>query len=310
MPSYNFKKEAEVFVVYNASKYKLDVSSITFSQTFTEQSYSVKTLHNQKNLFDSSVINKANPANFEITLPLLKEADFTTVFDLLVKYASTTSTLSTFDIYISTELDVFKVEKSVITNGSFVIEKSRPLSLTVSGEASKLSYLGLKTDVGIPGSSVSRSATTSYMISPQVSITLNSVVLSNIVSASMELQNNIDWNPYTTVHGALNTTSSANSMYPSDFTLGQRILGGTIATYVTETKQSGALALQSWDSSAPILLKAGEGTGTAFRGITLNGNCSFTNRVGSGSVFVQNFDWRLTDNPTDLGNILTYTTGA
>ena len=97
MPSYNFKKEAEVFVVYNASKYKLDVSSITFSQTFTEQSYSVKTLHNQKNLFDSSVINKANPANFEITLPLLKEADFTTVFDLLVKYASTTSTLSGSD---------------------------------------------------------------------------------------------------------------------------------------------------------------------------------------------------------------------
>ena len=99
-------------------------------------------------------------------------------------------------------------------------------------------------------------------------------------------------------------------MYPSDFTLGKRILGGTIATYVTETKQSGTLALQSWDSSAPILLKVGEGTGTAFRGITLNGNCSFTNRVGSGSVFVQNFDWRLTDNPTDLGNILTYTTGA
>ena len=310
MPSYNFRKEAEVFIVYSGSKHKLDISSINFSQTFTEKSYSVKTLHNQKNLFNSSVINKANPANFDITFPLLKEGDFTTVFNLLVNYAGTTNKVRTFDLYISTELDVFKVETAVITNGSFVIERSRPLSLTVSGEASKLSYLGLKSAVTIPGSLVSRSATATYMIRPQVSVTLNSSILSNIVSVSMEVQNNIEWNPYTTVHGALATTSSTTSMYPSDFVLKKRILGGTIVNYVTEQKYSGGLALQSWDSSAPISIKAGEGTGTLFRGVSLAGNCSFTNRVGAGSVFLQNFDWRLTDNPTDLGNILTYTTGA
>ena len=247
MPSYNFLKEAEVFVVYSGSKHQIDVSSISFSQTFTEKSYSVKTLHNNKNLFDSSVINKANPADFELTFPLLKEGDFKTVFNLLVNYSGTTNKIRTFDLYISTELDVFKLETAVITNGSFVIERSRPLSLTVSGEASKLSYLGLKSAVTIPGSSVSRSGTMTYMASPQLSVTLNSSILSNIVSVSMEVQNNIDWNPYTTVHGALNTTSSANSMYPSDFTLKKRILGGSITTYVTEDKYSGGLALQSWD---------------------------------------------------------------
>tara|TARA_B100001094_G_C18194542_1_gene809670 strand:- start:5553 stop:6485 length:933 start_codon:yes stop_codon:yes gene_type:complete len=310
MPSYNFLKEAQVFVVYSGSKHQIDISSINFSQTFTEQSYSVKTLHNQKNLFDSSVINKANPANFDITFPLLKEGDFKTVFNLLVNYAGTTNKIRAFDLYISTELDVFKLETAVITNGSFVIERSRPLSLTVSGEASKLSYLGLKSAVTIPGSSVSRSATATYMMQPQLSVTLNSSVLSSIVSVTMEVQNNIDWNPYTTVHGALTTTSSANSMYPSDFTLKKRILGGSITAYVTEDKYSGGLALQSWDSSAPISIAAGEGSGTAFRGVALSGNCSFTNRVGSQAVFLQNFDWRLTDNPTDLGNILTYTTGA
>jgi len=267
-------------------------------------------LHNQKNLFDSSVINKANPASFEFTFPLLKEGDFSTIFNLLVNYSGTTNKIRTFDLYISTELDVFKLETAVITNGSFVIERSRPLSLTVSGEASKLSYLGLKSAVTIPGSSVSRSGTMTYMMSPQLSATLNSSVLSNIVSVSMEVQNNIEWNPYTTVQGALNTTSSANSMYPSDFTLKKRILGGSITAYVTEDKYSGGLALQSWDSSAPILITAGEGPGTAFRGISLSGNCSFTNRIGAQAVFLQSFDWRLTDNPTDLGNILTYTTGA
>ena len=310
MPSYNFLKEAEVFVVYNGSKYQIDISSINFSQTFAENSYSVKTLHNEKNVFDSSIINKANPADFEFTFSLLKEADFKTVFDLLITYEGTTNKTKTFDLYISTQLDVFKLEKAVITNGSFVIERSRPLSLTVSGEASKLSYLGLKSAVTIPGSAVSRSATTTYMTNPQISVTLDSSILSNIVSISMELQNNIEWTPYTTVHGAINTIDSTNSMYPSDFTLKNRILAGSITTYVTEDKYSGGLALQSWDSSAPILIKAGEGPGTAFRGISLSGNCSFTNRVGSQAVFLQNFDWRLTDNPADLGNILTYTTGA
>ena len=310
MPSYNFTKEAEVFVVFNGNKHKLDISSISFSQTFTQDSYEVKTLHNQKNLFAGSIINKANPANFEFTFPALKDSDFTTIFNLLVNYSGFTNKLDTFDLYISTKLDVFKIETAVITNGSFVIEKSRPLSLTVSGEASKLSHFGVVGSVTIPGSLQSRSSTLRYIMNPAVSVTLNSETLPNVVNATLELQNNIEWNPYTTVHGALTTTNAATSMFPTNFTLQDRVLAGTIAKYVTETKSSGNLALQNWDTSAPIVFSAGEGNGSAFRGFKVDGNCAYTNRVRSDNIFVENYDWRLIDNPTNLSTILTYTTGA
>jgi hypothetical protein len=315
MPSFNFLKEAKVYLVYSGNQYLVDVSAISFSQTFTENSYSVKTLHNQKNVFDGSVINKANPANFEFTFPAIKDSDFVTVFNLLVDYETGTNKMNTFDLYISTELDVFKIETCVITNGSFVIEKSRPLSLTVSGEASKLSYFGAKSDVTIPGSVQSRSATMRYNMNPAVSVTLDTYALSNIVNVAVELQNDIEWNPYTTVHQALQVTSATNAMYPTDFVLKNRVLSGSIQRYVTETKgtigaSDNVLALQSWDTSAPITITAGEGSGGSFRGFSFNGNCSFTNRLGTGSVFLQSHDWRLTDNPTNLSSIISYTTGA
>ena len=125
-------------------------------------------------------------------------------------------------------------------------------------------------------------------MNPTVSATLNSSSIPNVVNATLELQNNIEWNPYTTVHGALTTTTAANSMYPSDFTLQDRVLAGTIAKYVTETKSSGNLALQNWDTSAPIVFSVGEGNGAAFRGFKVDGNCTYTNRVASDAVFLEN----------------------
>ena len=66
MANYSFLKEAKVYIVYGTTKIQLDISSISFSQTFTEETRSVRTLHNQNNVFEGSVINTANPANFEI----------------------------------------------------------------------------------------------------------------------------------------------------------------------------------------------------------------------------------------------------
>ena len=47
MPSYNFKREAQLFVVQGGNRYRIDISEINFSQTFAESSYPVKTLHAQ-----------------------------------------------------------------------------------------------------------------------------------------------------------------------------------------------------------------------------------------------------------------------
>ena len=46
--------------------------------------------------------------------------------------------VQSFDLYITTASDVFKLQTCVITNGTINIERLRPLSLSISGEASKL----------------------------------------------------------------------------------------------------------------------------------------------------------------------------
>ena len=75
MANYSFLKEAKAYIVYGTTKIQLDMSSISFSQTFTEETHSVRTLHNQNNVFEGSAINTANPANFEMTVNLLIEDD-------------------------------------------------------------------------------------------------------------------------------------------------------------------------------------------------------------------------------------------
>ena len=327
MPKYNFQKEVEVYVVtLNTSgnpvlKYKLDVSSITFSQSFAQENYRVNTLHAGNDFFEGSVINKANPAQFSFNMPLLKDSDFDIVFNLLVDNDTTESNLITdFDLYVvalnntvgGVDVgDVFQLNKSVITNGSFVIERSRPLRLEISGEASKLIYRSdLNNGVGVPGTLQSRSSSLRYISKPAVSVSFDSQSLSNIISASIELQNEVQWTPYTTVHGSLSATDSSNSMYPSEFSLDKRVLSGSVNQYITESKGTGTQSLQNWSASSPMILTAGNGTGSSFRGISVDGNCSFTNRIGSGSVYTQSFDWRLIDNSSSLNSILTYSTGA
>ena len=164
MPSFSFKKEVKLFLVHDSKKYRIDVNQIDFGQTFQETSYPVKTLHNQSS-FEGSVINRANPAEFSFNTPLLQEERHKVVFDRLLDCA-------TFDLYISTESDdVWKLEKCVIQDGTFEINKSRPLRLSISGEASKLS----KYSEAIPGTlQTAGTSTTTYIVPDLPTLTLGS----------------------------------------------------------------------------------------------------------------------------------------
>ena len=294
MPTYNFKQEAQVYVVSGGNRHRIDVTDISFSQTFSEESYSVRTLHAPNNLFEGSVINKANAANFKFTAPALKEADYAILHTLLLNASS-------FDLYVQTEADTFKIETAVITNGSFVIERSRPLSIEIQGEGGKLTR-----GATLTGTLQSRSSTKNYTI-PVLDITLNGAALSNIVGVTMELQNEVEWTPYTTVAGAISATSAATSMYPSTFTLSKKILAGSIRQYLTDSNTANTL---DWDTNASLAIKAGNGqTGSSFRGFSFGpATCSFTNRVRTGNIFLQNYDWRLVQNPSNLATILKYET--
>jgi len=245
MANFRFLKEASLYVVYGSNKYKLDTNEISFSQSFKEKSYEVKTIQEQSS-FEGSVINEANPANFSFNVPLLKEVRNKVVVDRLIDCES-------FDLYISTEQDVLKLQKCVIQDGTFEINKSRPLRLAVSGEASKLSnYTGT-----IPGTLQNTTVTAStYTLATIDTLTLGGEdISSDVVSLTVELQNDIDWNKYNTLQGTYSTTSASTSMYPSNYTIGTRMLGGTITKYLKDD------AILDWGVDKELTLTLGDNVG-------------------------------------------------
>ena len=291
MPNYSFLKEAKVYIVYGTTKKQLDISSVSFSQTFTEETRSVKTLHNQNNMFEGSVINTANPANFELRTNLLIEDASKIVFDRLTDTNS-------FDLYISTESDVFKLEKCVITNGTINIERLRPLSLSISGQASKL----------IPSSSVpsgmtlrTTSSSRTYNLNKDLFVSLGGASISDhLVSVSIELQNEVKWIPYKTVNTASGTR------YPTQYTIDKKVLAGNIRRYLNDDTES---ASQSYGLNQSLRIKAGTNIGGLFKGIDFNSNnCSITQRIQTGTVFMKNTDWRMVQNPSSISGVLTYFT--
>lgn len=299
MATYNFKKEVKVYVVIGTDKYEVTVGpDISFSQTFTDKTYPQKTLHAPHKVHEASNITKANPANFEFTLPILKETDLDPVYGLLIDYKTGEYTLNTFDLYIESATDTYKLEKCVITNGTFIIEKLENLKLTLSGEASKLSIFA----GSIPGVAVFVSVPRTRQTIDYLSVSIDNVLQSEaLYRVSVELQNDIKWTAYETVNDALNVTTSATSMYPSSFTLEKRILSGSIGQYITSVSKTN---VQTWKTGIPIVIKAGT---SLTQGVQFDlVNCSFTNRATVEDVFTQSYDWKMNDNPTDLSSKITF----
>ena len=298
MANYSFLKEAKAYIVYGSTKLQLDMSSISFSQTFTEETHTVRTLHNQNNVFEGSAINTANPANFEMTVNLLLEDDLEILFQRLLDVQS-------FHLYITTASDVFKLQTCVITNGTINIERLRPLSLSISGEASKL-LTGQATEFAAESITVLRTSASSrtYNLSPDLTVALGGTnIHSHLVSMSIELQNEISWIPWKTVNNAL---VAGTTMYPTQFTLTGKILAGNITRYLNSDSKADA-AIHGTTQS--LRIKAGTLISSTFYGIDLNTtNCSFTNRVGVGTAFTQNIDWRMVQNPTSLADVFKYET--
>ena len=65
MAVYNFRRESSVFIVHGGSRYAINTTpEVSISQTFAEDSYTVKTLHDQTKMFEGTTITKANPGVF------------------------------------------------------------------------------------------------------------------------------------------------------------------------------------------------------------------------------------------------------
>lgn len=321
MSNYNFRKEAQVWfeAVTDAGgvlpPILLDVASISFSQTYTDKTYKQKTLHNPDRFFEQSNITMANPASFEFKLNVIEEAHFNNLYQALLK-------VNKFNLFIRTRTDghVYKLTTCVATSGKFVIEKLETLALTISGEAAKLQvYKG--SDAGNTNyllNSQASPGTRTYQRAEEIEVkfitpgtgTAFIDLEPGLIKTSVELQNDIKWTPYTTLNDALSVTDESNTMYPSNFTVGKKVLSGSISTYVIDS--TAVDDLQTWNQhNAELALKAGSYAGgySPIKGFSFDlNNCTFTNRVNVDEVFTQHFDWKFNGDPnqTDLTQLIKF----
>lgn len=305
MPSYNFKKKVKFYVVIEGLRYQLEINpDLSFSQTFNEESRRVKTLHAQKDMFDRASITKANPANFNFTMPLYTELYGKPIFQLLLDYANSSEvTLKTCDIYVDTGVEVFKIKTAVFERGTFNISKNEIVSVSISGTASQLSRYGAS-GITIPGSVQQSSASIlnpTYVEMRRLLILVDGIEQKSITNVSVEIANEVLWLPNNDLHKSLQVTGPSDTTYPEAFVVSGRTLSGMVSQYITDETMDN---LNEWAIGVPIIIRVAKSSN-----YTLNFEIPetiYTNRIETGDLFVQNYDFRMINSPADLSTVIKY----
>jgi hypothetical protein len=288
---YSFKRDAKVYFLINGVRYNVDISDIGFGQELDDALYEAKTVQEQE-MFAQVVVTAFKPANFNMTFPAIREDDFQAIFDRALDYG-------TFDLYVTNKSDLFKIENCVITNTSFIVVKNRPLALSISGEGSRLTRTRKAT---VPGTVRARSGNMTYNKVSFLDIILDGVdTLDRVTSVAIELQTDIDWIPYNEL-GEL-CVSEEGVVYPGKFTVTKRILSGTLSSY--------RLDPITWSTNATLYMRIGQEVGQKVYGFIFDlDSVAYTSRGTTGDIYTHNYDWRLTQNPTSLSELIKYITDA
>ena len=300
--SYSFLRESKLYIVYSGTRYRIYTSSaISLDQTFAEDSYSVKTLHDQSKMFEGSTINKANPASFSFDVPLTIEKDESVIITLLGNL--TDGQLKKFDIYVVTTNSTFKLENAIITSASMDFVPENPFMIRVEGEGTKLSRAGNES-YSLPGTAHTEQTTrTPLMVYPAISA--DSLNMNNIISANFQLQNDIAWTDYTNLHDSLSVTNSSNAMFPSAYTVEKRIASGEIRQYQTDNNIT---QFDDFSTNTDLTVTAKNVSGDAdFFEVAIN-PIMYTARMQVADVFTQSYDFRSLDNTDPVTTQISYST--
>jgi hypothetical protein len=309
--SFEFRRQGLVWLEDTAAStyYKLHTGKdVTFSQTFKQSSIAKRTLHDLNNLFEGSEINEANPADFSFQLYLVDQASPQSnqhkPLDLLLNYSG--NSYNTFNLYFVYEdyspVVYYKIENCVFTNGTFNIPTKGIVTVSLSGEGAKLT----RNTGAFPGTDSSYRSTERFVENTALQVTVGSDVLDNILGASLEVQNEIQWTPNNTLQKSLDATNAATSTYPSSFSLSGRKLGGSISQYVSKSSAASTSNLQTWQENVTVRIRAGNSTSSPQLDVNMPNACSFTNRAAFGELFTQNYDYRLITSPNSLSSYFTY----
>ena len=298
--SYSFLRESKLYIVYSGTRYRIYTSSaISLDQTFAEDSYSVKTLHDQSKMFEGSTINKANPASFSFDVPLTIEKDESVIITLLGNL--TDGQLKKFDIYVVTTNSTFKLENAIITSASMDFVPENPFMIRVEGEGTKLSRAGNES-YSLPGTAHTEQTTrTPLMVYPAISA--DSLNMDNILSVNFQLQNEITWTNYTNLHDSLSVTNSSNAMFPSAYTVEKRIASGEIRQYQTDNNIT---QFDDFSTNTDLTITAKNVSGDAdFFEVAIN-PIMYTARMQVADVFTQSYDFRSLDNTDPVTTQISY----
>jgi len=308
--SHSFLKESKLFIVYGTKKYRIHTTSaITFSQTFAEDSYPVKTLHDQSKMFEGSTITKANEAEFSFEVPLTVEKDESIVMDLLSDLVVTSESdiesqqLKSFDMFVQTGSSTFKTANCVITSSTFNFNPREQFKVTLQGQGTQLTRAGnesfnIETSY-TPNKTVESQQLTRTPVLVYPAVTLDSLNTDSILSVTLTIQNDIEWSPYETLQQSVN----GNMMFPSAYTVQKRSVSGTIQQYQTDNNIT---QFDDFSTSSNLIIKAKLGSNnTDFWQIQLN-PVMFTSRMEVAEVYIQSYDFRSLDNTALATRITTY----
>ena len=316
---YILKRTASLSVSIPAgesSYYNMDVTDFKYSQTYTDSTYTQKTLHDQHKLSEVSNITKANPANFEFTINLGTEEN-TGVQKLIEHLLDPVA--NQFQIVVAAgenEDDyqhIIAMQSCVATNGTFIIDKLENLKLTISGQGTELRTLvstAYQQNAITFGTITRNRAENQLPAYVKVRLTDPDEDIPCVTSLSVEIQNDIEWNPYTTLHDSIGTSTEGDILSiqrPSKYTLKKRTISGSIEAYIKPNTDAGTQItdadigeayMQNYATNKTLFIRAGA---SPYLNIKMNlVNCTYTNRVNPGSVFTQSYDWRMADSPIDL----------
>ena len=303
--SYSFLRESKLYIVYNGVKYRIYTSSaITFNQTFAESSYSVKTLHDQSKMFEQSIINKANPADFSFDVSLTAEKNESILLALAVDIDGAIAAesdiepqkLKEFDMYVQSGNTTWKISRCFITSAVLDFIPDNPFTLRLEGQGTKLERVGTQSYTITSDSTFTESSTrTPLIVYP--SVTLGGTAVANILSCNLQIQNNIDWIPYDTLHSSLSVTNSSNAMFPADYTLEKRIVSGEIRQYHLNTNYNDHADFSTSVELAITGKKVSDNSD--FFKITID-PAVFTSRLNPEEVYTTSYDFHSSDNTDTL----------
>lgn len=303
--SFEFLREGRVWLEHDSKFYLLHTTrDVSFAQTFQQQEVRKRTLHSLGNIVEGSSITRANPASFSFTMYLVDESvkyqhlPLDLLFDRGNDSAQYLKTFNLYFVYSDYSPEVYyKIENCMFTSGSFQIPRNGIMTVELQGEGSRLT----RVTGSLPGSIYAGyDVTPTYAVSSAYDVWLGgsteSDKLDNVLGVSFEVQNSINWTSNDNVHDSLQVTDESNTIYPAKFTLNKRSLAGSIKQYVDQSNSQSKDNVLTWAENTTVHVKAGLSSSNYQFELTLNSNASFTNRLGFGDVFVQDYDFRMMNN--------------